>query len=74
MCDDCGAPFSVVHSLDCCFGGLVTRRHNEVRDAFGDLASLVWSPNGDAFGDLASSLFSVFCLCGFCGVTLSLFQ
>ena len=25
-------------------GGLVTRRHNEVRDAFGDLASLVWSP------------------------------
>ena len=24
--------------------GLVTRRHNEVRDAFGDLASLVWSP------------------------------
>ena len=38
------APFSVEHSLDCCFGGLVTRRHNEVRDAFGDLASLVWSP------------------------------
>ena len=25
-------------------GGLVTRRHNEVQDAFGDLASLVWSP------------------------------
>ena len=25
------------------FGGLVTGRHNEVRDAFGDLASLVWS-------------------------------
>ena len=23
---------------------MVTRRHNEVRDAFGDLASLVWAP------------------------------
>ena len=23
---------------------MVTRRHNEVRDAFGDFPSLVWSP------------------------------
>ena len=30
--------------IDCRFGGLVTRRHNEVRDAFGDLSSLVWGP------------------------------
>ena len=30
-----------LHALDCCFGGLVTHRHSEVRDAFGDLASLV---------------------------------
>ena len=44
VCDGCGAPFSIEHALDCCFGGLVTRRHNEVRDAFGNLASLVWSP------------------------------
>ena len=44
VCDGCGAPFSVDHALDCHFGGLVTRRHNEVWDAFGDLASLVWSP------------------------------
>ena len=42
-CDGCGATFTVDHALDCHFGGLVTRRHNEVRDAFGDLASLVWS-------------------------------
>ena len=42
-CDGCGATFTVDHGLDCHFGGLVTRRHNEVRDAFGDLASLVWS-------------------------------
>ena len=44
VCDGCGAPFSVEHSLDCRFGGLVTRRHNEVKDVFNDLASLVWSP------------------------------
>ena len=44
VCDGCGAPLSIEHALDCRFGGLVTRRHNEVRDAFGDLASLVWSP------------------------------
>ena len=44
VCDGCGAPLSIEHALDCCFGGLVTRWHNEVRDAFGDLASLVWSP------------------------------
>jgi len=43
-CDGCGAPFSVEHALDCRYGGLVGCRHNEVRDAFGDLASLVWTP------------------------------
>lgn len=42
-CDGCGAPFTVTHALDCRVGGLVCRRHNEVRDAFGDLSSLVWS-------------------------------
>ena len=46
VCDGCGAPFSVEHSLDCRFGGLVTHRHNEVRDAFGDeQKSLVSSSN-----------------------------
>ena len=30
--------------LDCRFGSLVTRQHNEVRDAFGDLSSLVCGP------------------------------
>ena len=44
VCDGCGAPFSIEHALDCHFGGLVTRRHIEVRDAFGDLASLIWAP------------------------------
>ena len=41
-CDGCGSPFSVDHALDCWVGGLVGRRHNEVRDAIDDLASLVW--------------------------------
>ena len=44
VCDGCGAPFSIEHALGCRFGGLVTRRYNEVRDAFGNLASLVWAP------------------------------
>ena len=43
-CDGCGAPFTIEHALDCRIGGLVGQRHNEVRDAFGDLAALVWSP------------------------------
>ena len=44
VCDGCGAPFSIEHTIDCHFGGLVIRRHNEVHDAFSDLASLVQSP------------------------------
>ena len=36
LCDGCGTPiiinFSIEHALDCRFGGLVTHRHNEVRD------------------------------------------
>ena len=41
-CDGCVAEFSIEHALDCRFGDLVTRRHNEIRDAIGDLASLAW--------------------------------
>ena len=42
-CDGCGAPFTITHALDCHVGGLVARRRNEVRDAFGNLDSLVWN-------------------------------
>ena len=42
-CDGCGLPFNLPHALSCRKGGLVIRRHNEIRDAFGDLASLVWN-------------------------------
>jgi hypothetical protein len=41
-CDGCGEAFSLTHALDCKKGGLVTLRHNEIRDAFGDMAGLVW--------------------------------
>ena len=41
-CDGCGAPFSLVHALDCKKGGLVTQHHNEVRDALGDIAALAF--------------------------------
>ena len=44
MHDGCGASFSIGHDLDCCFGGLVTCRHNKIGDAFVNLASLVQSP------------------------------
>ena len=40
-CDGCGAATSLEHALDCKQGGLVTQRHNEVRDVIGDLASVV---------------------------------
>ena len=40
VCDGCGASFSIEHALDCRFGGLVTRRHNEVRDVLVTL--LLW--------------------------------
>ena len=42
VCDGCGSAFTVTHALDCRKGGLVTQRHNEVRDVICDLASLVW--------------------------------
>ena len=41
-CDGCGSPFDLSHALSCRRGGLVTQRHNEVRDAIGDLAALAW--------------------------------
>ena len=39
-CDGCGGDFSLTHAMDCRKGGLVTQRHNEVRDALGNLAAL----------------------------------
>ena len=42
FCDACGVIFNLQHTLDCKKGGLVTLRHNEVRDALGDTASMAY--------------------------------
>ena len=41
-CDGCGEIFTLQHGLDCPKGGLIIRRHNEIRDCLGDMAALVW--------------------------------
>ena len=41
-CDGCRAPFDLSHALSCRRGCLVIHHHNEVRDAFRDLADLAW--------------------------------
>ena len=41
-CDGCGAPTSVAHALSCRKGGLVIRRHNEVRDALGEMMAMAF--------------------------------
>ena len=42
-CNGCSSSFSLSHALSCRTGGLVNQHHNEVCDAIGDLASLVWN-------------------------------
>ena len=44
-CYDCNARFSMCQALDCKRGGLVTARHNELRDGFADLAGKVFTPS-----------------------------
>jgi hypothetical protein len=41
-CDGCGQDFTISHALSCKKGGLIIMRHNEIRDAVGDISSLVW--------------------------------
>ena len=40
--DGCGKRFSLDHGLNCPNGGSVIRRHNEIRDVNGQLASLAY--------------------------------
>ena len=44
-CDGCNARFSICHALDCKRGGLVTARHNELRDGVVDLAGRSFTPS-----------------------------
>ncbi|KAF6204053.1 hypothetical protein GE061_002393 [Apolygus lucorum] len=42
-CDGCGwRDFSLSHALSCKTGGLITRRHYEIRDFLGELMSTAW--------------------------------
>ena len=43
-CDGCQAKFSISHTPDCKKGGLVTARHNELRDGVIDLAGKAFIP------------------------------
>ena len=44
-CDGCNDKFLICHALDCKRGGLVTARHNELRDGVADLASRAFTPS-----------------------------
>ena len=44
-CDGCQAKFSISHDLDCKKGGLVTARHNKLRDGVADLAGKSSTPS-----------------------------
>ncbi|KAI5735626.1 hypothetical protein M8J77_020728 [Diaphorina citri] len=42
-CDGCGErSFILDHALCCKTGGLITRRHNQVRDLMGELSQKAW--------------------------------
>ena len=43
-CDGCQAKFLISHDFDCKKGGLVTARHNELRDELADLAGKAFTP------------------------------
>lgn len=45
QCDGCGAKFSLTHALTCKHGGLIIRRHDEIRDTLGDLATKAFGPS-----------------------------
>ena len=47
-CDGCGAPSSLDHFLICKKGGLIVQRHNEIRDAIGDLLSCITMESSEA--------------------------
>ena len=49
FCDDCGAPSTLDHFLINMKSGLIVQRHNEIRDAIGDLVAMVCGQVSSAF-------------------------
>jgi hypothetical protein len=45
ICDGCNLPNSTNHALNCPFGGLVTLRHNDIREELGAIATEVFQPS-----------------------------
>eukprot|EP00957_Ditylum_brightwellii_P184485 14051782-Ditylum_brightwellii.AAC.1 len=43
-CDGCGRKFGLKHALDCKTGGLITARHNELRDKLCVVSTQAYSP------------------------------
>ena len=41
-CDGCGEIFDVQNALSCKKGGLISQRHNEVRDIVAELSQIAW--------------------------------
>lgn len=44
-CDSCHAPFTVAHALTCKKGGLITLRHNELRNELASIATAAFTPS-----------------------------
>ena len=44
-CDGCQTPFTIGHALTCKKGGLVTLRHNELRDELKAIATTIFPPS-----------------------------
>ena len=44
-CDGCNAKFSICHTLGCKRGGLVTARHNDLRDGVTELTGKAFTPS-----------------------------
>ena len=44
-CDGCNTRLLICHALDCKRGGLVTARHNDLRDVVADLAGKAFTPH-----------------------------
>ena len=54
-CNGCEARFTISHALDCKKGGIVTARHNDLRDGVADLAGKAFTPSHVRYNPLIYS-------------------